>query len=188
MSTALRQPWTAERFLAWAGGQEGRWEFDGFQPVAMTGGTINHGMIMRNLHRALDMGLRGSGCQALGPDVGLATQGEGIRYPDALVTCSPQDGTARTVAGAVVVFEIVSPSSGGVDRIIKVREYAGVASLRYYVIVESTSVGLLVLHRHSGADAWTAETLTGADTLRLVSLNIDVPVSALYTDVAFPGV
>jgi hypothetical protein len=47
---------------------------------------------------------------------------------------------------------------------------------------------LLVLHRHSGADAWTAETLTGADTLRLVSLNIDVPVSALYADVAFPGV
>jgi hypothetical protein len=30
--------------------------------------------------------------------------------------------------------------------------------------------------------------LTGADTLRLVSLNIDVPVSALYADVAFPGV
>jgi Uma2 family endonuclease len=88
----------------------------------------------------------------------------------------------------VVVFEIVSPSSGGVDRIIKVREYAGVASLRYYVIIESTSVGLLVLHRHSGADAWTAETLTGADTLRLVSLNIDVPVSALYTEVAFTGV
>lgn len=80
------------------------------------------------------------------------------RYPDALVTCSPQDGTARTVAGAVVVFEIVSPSSGGVDRIIKVREYAGVASLRYHVIIESTSVGLLVLHRHSGAHAWTAET------------------------------
>jgi hypothetical protein len=31
------KPWTEEQFLNWAGSQEGRYEFDGVQPVAMTG-------------------------------------------------------------------------------------------------------------------------------------------------------
>lgn len=33
---------TQDQFLDWVQAQEGRYEFDGFQPVAMTGGTINH--------------------------------------------------------------------------------------------------------------------------------------------------
>jgi hypothetical protein len=41
MNVALRRTMTREDFLAWAEGQEERYEFDGFQPVAMTGGTIN---------------------------------------------------------------------------------------------------------------------------------------------------
>ena len=36
MSVALRHTMTRDDFLAWAEGQEGRYEFDGFQPVAMT--------------------------------------------------------------------------------------------------------------------------------------------------------
>ena len=61
--------------------QEGRYEFDGLQPVAMTGGTANHSVIMRSLHRALDRRLQGSRCQYLGPDAGIETAGDAIRYP-----------------------------------------------------------------------------------------------------------
>ena len=39
MSVAVRRPMTMEAFLAWEEGQELRWEFDGFAPIAMTGGT-----------------------------------------------------------------------------------------------------------------------------------------------------
>ena len=39
MSVAVRRPMTMEAFLAWEEGQELRWEFDGFAPTAMTGGT-----------------------------------------------------------------------------------------------------------------------------------------------------
>src|SRR5271165_5104521 len=45
MSAPLRRSWTQDEFFAWAGSQEGRYEFDGFQPVAMTGGTVNHALI-----------------------------------------------------------------------------------------------------------------------------------------------
>ena len=43
MNVALRKPMSLAEFLAWEERQELRYEFDGFQPVAMTGersGTI----------------------------------------------------------------------------------------------------------------------------------------------------
>lgn len=39
MTVAVRQPMTLEQFLEWEEQQELRCEFDGFAPVAMTGGT-----------------------------------------------------------------------------------------------------------------------------------------------------
>jgi Uma2 family endonuclease len=183
MNIALQQPWTVERFLAWTEAQDDRYEFDGTQPVAMAGGTVNHARIMRNLHRALDARLRGGPCTPLGPDAGLATVGGKVRYPDALVTCTKQAGTAKTVTGVVIVVEIVSPGGAGTDRITKVAEYAAVPSIVRYVIVESTSRGLLDLHREPGESQWRAEARSEAETLCLPEIGIEVPVAELYEDV-----
>lgn len=184
MGVELLPPWTLEQFFTWAETQDGRFEFDGTGPVAMTGHTVNHGLIMRNLHRALDTRLRGSGCQPLGPDVGVATVGNTIRYPDALITCSPLVGSAHTAPGVVVTFEIVSPGGAGTDCIVKMREYAAVLSVLRYVIIESATRGLLVLHRQNGADPWTAQTLTADETLALPEVGVSLPVAELYEGVA----
>ncbi len=186
MTLALRQPeMTRAQFLAWVARQEERYEFDGWQPVAMTGGTVNHSRITRNIHVALRTRLRGSGCEPLGPDAGLATVGEAVRYPDALVTCTPVSGTARTVAGVVVVFEVLSPTSGRTDRVVKLREYRAVATLRRYVLLEHAGIGLQVFARPDADADWTATALAEGDTLTLPELGIDVPVAEFYQDVAF---
>jgi hypothetical protein len=39
MNVALRRPWATELFLAWEENQALRHEFDGFQPIALVGGT-----------------------------------------------------------------------------------------------------------------------------------------------------
>lgn len=49
---------TLAEFLAWEERQPVRYEFDGFEPVAMTGGTAAHARIQRNLSTALDTRLR----------------------------------------------------------------------------------------------------------------------------------
>ena len=46
-------------FLQWKRGQQLRYEFDGFAPVAMTGGTIEHSQIATNIVEALRRRLRG---------------------------------------------------------------------------------------------------------------------------------
>jgi Uma2 family endonuclease len=186
MTLALRQKaMTRAQFLDWAARQEGRYEFDGWQPVAMTGGTVNHSQITQNIHFALRTRLRGTPCRPLGPDAGLATVGEAVRYPDALVTCTPVSGTARTVAGVVVVFEVLSPTSGRTDRVVKLREYRAVATLRRYVLLEHAGIGLQVFARPDAEADWTATALTEGDTLTLPELGIEVPVAEFYQDVAF---
>jgi len=189
MTIALRRPrMTREEFFSWAQSQDVRYEFDGVEPVAMTGGTVDHNQISQNIQFALRTRLRGSACRPLGPDAGVATVGDTVRYPDALVTCAKVAGTAHLVPGVVVVFEVLSPSSGRTDRIEKVREYRAVPSIRRYVILECTSIGLTVFERREANDGWTASTLTADDVLRMQEIGIEVPVAELYRDVELTGI
>jgi hypothetical protein len=74
MNSARRKPlMTREQFFQWAQGQDVRHEFDGFQPVAMTGGNLRHNIMHLNIHAALRQRLRGKGCRPLGGGAGLAT-------------------------------------------------------------------------------------------------------------------
>lgn len=184
MNVALRKPrMTREEFFDWAEAQNERYEFDGFQPVAMTGGSIRHSQMTLNIHFALRTRLRGSPCRSLGPDAGVATVGDAVRYPDALVTCTKAPDEARVVPGVVVVFEVLSPASGRTDRIDKLREYRAVASIRRYVILEHASIGLTVFERASGDDPWTATALTADDLLQVPEIGIEIPVAEFYENV-----
>ena len=185
MNAPLRKGWTEEEFLSWAEAQETRFEFDGSQPVAMTGGNVTHNRLTRNLQFALNARLRGSPCEPFGPKAGVATVNNAIRYPDGLVTCSQVSGNAKLVPGVVVVFEVVSPGSGRMDRIDKVREYAAVPSVRRYVILESSSAGLTVFDRAGPDEIWRAATLTTDDLLRMPEIGIEIPVSELYENIRF---
>jgi Uma2 family endonuclease len=108
-----------------------------------------------------------------------------VRYPDALVTCSQVDGAAYLVSSVSIVFEVVGPGSDHIDRIIKVREYAAVPSIRRYVIVESSSVGLMVLDRQSSDEVWKTTVLTADDILRMPEIGIEIPVAEIYAGIEF---
>jgi len=53
------------------------------------------------------------------------------------------------VPGVTIVLEVISPTSGRVDRIEKVGEYKGVPSIHCHVIAEHGSAGLTVLRREA---------------------------------------
>jgi Uma2 family endonuclease len=186
MNIALRRFWTQDQFFAWAEAQDIRHEFDGIQPVAMTGGNAGHAIVTRNVNFALRARLRRGPCQPLGPDAGVETINKAVRYPDALVTCSNFALSDYIIPGVVVVFEVLSPTSGRADRITKVREYAAVSSIRRYVILESASVGLTVMERAAPDEAWRATVLTNEDTLRMPEIGIEIPVGEFYEGITFP--
>lgn len=177
-----------EQFLDWVETQEGRWEFDGFEPVAAPRGPRNHTQIAANILVAVGGRLRRGPCEVLGANAAIAVREDGVRYPDALVTCTPGPGTDRIVPGPVVVFEVVSPTSGRTDRIVKLREYRGVLTIRRDVILESTTAALTALDRTAPDAPWTATGLTEADTLEMPEIGVGVPVAEFFEGIAFePG-
>jgi len=184
MNIALRRPMSVAEFLAWEERQELRHEFDGFRPVAMTGGTFAHDRITFNLQKALDARLSGGPCKPCGPNVKIIAAAGKVRYPDAVVTCSPPDLGATVIDDPVVVFEVVSEDNARTDRIEKVRDYQGTPSIRRYVILEQKTVGATVFARKR--EDWTATTLIEGDTLHLPEIGVELPLIECYAGLDLP--
>ncbi len=184
MSVALHMPMTLAEFLDWEEKQELRYEFDGFRPVAMTGGTARHEVICYRLRTLLLLRLEGKPCRPWGPTTKIEVQGR-IRYPDAFVNCTPVSPSSTIIPEPVVVFEVLSPGTSRTDRIEKLREYQATGSIRRYVILEQDSIAATVFSR-MGSD-WTARALTDADVLQMLEIGIELRLAEIYADVEFGG-
>jgi Uma2 family endonuclease len=182
MSAAREEPMSLEAFLNWEGRQELKYEFDGCQPVAMTGGSFEHGVIRANVIREIGNRLRGGRCRILGSEVKIAAAGA-IRYPDAFVVCTPVPRGAFVVTDPVVVFEILNPSTSSVDLFEKNREYRDTPSIQRHVILEQARPAATVYSR--AGDHWVADFISGDMELDLPEIGVMVPLTVLYVDVSF---
>ncbi len=177
MSELQRETMTPEEFLAWEAKQELRWEFDGFQPVAMTGGTDAHAAIQSNIITALTVRLRGKPCYARGPDMKVEI-GSKYRYPDAFVSCTPVSRSSTINANPVVIFEVLSESTAETDRTTKLREYRSLPSVQRYVMLEQNQIAATVIARTE--TGWSLEVLDASGTLAMPEIGVEVAMSDLY--------
>ena len=183
MNVPLRKPMTLAEFLEWEERQPMRYEFDGFGPVAMTGGTYGHSTIQGNLAIAVGGRLRGKPCQFQGSDLKFQVAEGHIRYPDGMVVCSPVDRTATVIRDPVIVFEVLSASTTRDDRIIKAREYQATPSVQRYVMLEQDGVGATVYAR--SGETWTHEILVADSILALPEIGVSLPLAELYEGIVF---
>lgn len=177
MSAALQQTMTVEDFLAWENRQETKYEFDGFAPVAMTGGTAAHSSILRNLAISVGGRLRGKPCDFHGSDLKILVDGS-VRYPDGFVVCSPVANKALYVTDPVIIFEVLSDSTARVDFHDKNREYAATPSVRRYVILSQDQI-LATMFERIGDD-WVGHILGQDAIIAMPEIDITVPLAELY--------
>lgn len=173
---------TLAEFLDWEFKQELRYEFDGSQPIAMTGGSRAHAHIQANLAAALRNRLRGRPCQFFGSDLKIEVAGR-IRYPDGFVVCSPGPNSSTVVKDPVVIFEVISPSTSGTDRIVKTREYQATPSVRRYVILEQDRIAATVFARAAGD--WIGHVLADDAMLAMPEIDVELPLAELYDGLVF---
>ncbi|GAA0583886.1 Uma2 family endonuclease [Craurococcus roseus] len=177
MSASLK-PLTLDEFLAWERTQPVRYEFDGTQPVAMTGGTIAADRVARRLLRALDGRLKPP-CEAFGENVKVLTPTGRVRYPDVKVACGDFDPTDDRV-DPVVVFEVLSPTTEMTDRRVKSAEYASIPSVMAYVLLAQDRPAATVLRRASG---WEPEEIEGAEAVfDLPEIGVAFRLTELHAD------
>jgi Uma2 family endonuclease len=180
---AMEQPrqtrFTADEFIAWALEQPaGRFELDNGGVVAMAPERVSHAVAKRNallaLHNAI--GARRLACQALPDGMSVRVNDRTVYEPDALVRCGPPlPGDAVEVRDPSIVVEVVSPSSRGIDRGVKLAGYFALPSVRHYLIVDTDQRTLI--HHHRGADGRIEVRVLhdGPLTLDPPGLTIEIP-------------
>jgi Uma2 family endonuclease len=154
MEQPRQTEFTADEFIAWALEQPaGRFELDNGVVVAMAPERVNHSRAKRNvtiaLHAAIATG--GHACEALPDGASIRVDDRTVYEPDALVRCGPlSPGDAVEVSDPVIVVEVVSPSSRGIDAGAKLASYFSLPSVRHYLIVDTEK--RIVIHHHRGMD------------------------------------
>lgn len=108
-----------------------------------------------------------------------------IRYPDAFVVRAPVANLAKVVTDPVVVFEIPSESTAGVDKFDNNAESRATPSIQRYVILQKTHRGAIVFSR-KGED-WTAEIVGEGGMLRLSEVGIEFPLAEAYLGLDLPS-
>src|SRR5258708_19092772 len=98
----------------------------------MSGGSVAHDRIMRNVGYALDSQLRSGPCRAFGVDVQvlLGTKKDGKKhyaYPDATVSCDAADRRPENtlIESPRVVIELLSPVTETPVRVVNFKAYHG---------------------------------------------------------------
>jgi Uma2 family endonuclease len=141
---------TADAFIAWALEQpEGRFELDNGTVVAMPPERVSHSRAKSRVWLALRTAIaaRGLACEALPDGATVRVNDRTVYGPDALVRCGPPlSGDAVEIPDPVVVVEVVSPSSRGIDRGVKLAGYFSLPELRHYLIVD-TDKRVVIHHR-----------------------------------------
>ena len=175
-----------EAFEAWAERQDGRYELVRGHPVMMNQTTWNHSYITTNLVMVLGNALDHDLYHIAIGDFGLQTGEDTIRLADIMVTPNNKSGKDRRTEEAVLLVEILSPSTANDDFGDKQREYLALSSLQAYLIVAQDKVCAWLWLRGEDGFPEKPEVIEDLDaTLAIAALDITLTLRAIYRGVAF---
>ena len=182
-NAAEKTNWTREAYLEMERASPERHELHDGEVFAMSGASREHNLVVFNLAASLHGALKGRPCEAYMNEmrVGYPPQTRYL-YPDAVVVCGGprfEDRTLDTLLNPTVVFEVLSASTESFDRGRKFKHYGAIESMREYVLLSQTEVRVEQFTRQ-GDGTWILRALGAGETLRLPSLDVALPVDALY--------
>ena len=177
---------TFDEFLVWEHSQEQRHEFADGDVLAMSGGTLRHGRVQRNLLQQIADKLRSGPCEAMGNDVALfVTAANRSFYPDAYIVCDQSAFEERGVAtDATVIFEILSPSMAAYDRTDKFAFYRLLPGFRHYVTIDPEALTFEGFRLADGI--WGLVESEGAGQLALPDIGLVLDTVDLFRGVGEP--
>ena len=180
---------TVAEFLSWdSGDASGRgWQLIDGEPVAMAPGSETHGAIQGELIGLLRDHLleQRSPCRVIAePGVVPRVRADrNYRVPDLGVTCA-KPSLDLMVSEPVLLVEVLSPSNEA-DTRANIWAYTTIPSVRELLVVNSTRIEAELLRRDSNG-VWPEqpELIGPGGTLTLVSVDLTIPLTALYRTTA----
>jgi Uma2 family endonuclease len=182
MEKPKQTEFTADEFIAWALEQPtGRFELDNGVVVPMAPERVNHGRAKAQAWLALRLAIaaRGLACEALPDGTTVRIDDRTVYEPDALVRCGPPlPGNAIEADDPVIVVEVVSPSSRGIDKGAKLVSYFSLPSVRHYLMVDTDRRA--VVHHHLVEDGRIESRILNEGPLTLDPPGLTIEVQDVF--------
>lgn len=180
-------PMTVEEFYAFTDARpdEEKWELIDGEAVLNAAPSKRHQRILRNLVFALATEERRTGAPWIAiPGIGALVSNTSRPEPDVMIIPDrPDDPTARDTSEAIVLFEIMSPSTAARDLKWKRAAYTAIPTLTHYIVVAQDAVDVVVFARDTG---FAERRLTRRDdVIPFPELGISLPLNDIYYDLDF---
>lgn len=175
---------TADEFIAWATGREGRYELEDGRIVVLAAERLAHHAVKGNAFVALRGAVARAGlpCRAFTDGFAVEVDPCTVFEPDAMVRCGePLPGDAVRLDDPAIVVEVESPSTGGRDGITKLVGYFGLPSVRHYLQIHPGK-RVVVLHTRPAPDAAITTRIVPSGPLRLDPPGLEFDVADLFAD------
>jgi Uma2 family endonuclease len=160
MSASALPRMTADQFLAWATEQPDakHYELVAGEIVAMAPERVGHLRAKMRVTQRLTEAIARAGlpCEAFIHGVIVQVDHATIYEPDAMVRCGPPlgDDTIK-VTDPMIVVEVLSPSTSGVDTGTKLIDYFRIPLVRHYLIVRAERRTIIHHARNEAGDIST---------------------------------
>jgi Uma2 family endonuclease len=188
MNLQTRYPTTADEFLRWNEGREGKREFVRGRVVEMMiNVTRNHWRLSNRLARQLTMQLDERLYDVGTADYGVRTP-DGVRFPDVMVDRAGGEGSSLATTTPVLVAEILSKSSIADDFGPKALDYQGLPGLQHYLVLSQDDSRVWAWSRGEGSDWSSPEIIeNGMLTLQIDGASVAIDLARLYDGIASPS-
>lgn len=181
MSVQAKPGMNVDAFLAWAEGQPGRHELLDGEVVAKSPERVRHAEIKFAVQLALRSALRVGDlpCRMLPDGLSVRIDDRTVFEPDALVYCGePLDPDAIAVPAPLIVIEVLSPRTKGIDTGIKLDGYFRLPSVMHYLIVDPKR--RTIIHHRRVADDLIETRIAAGGMVDLDPPGLSLPLATLF--------
>jgi Uma2 family endonuclease len=191
MASAAEIPrYTPEQYLALERKAAFKSEYYKGYITAMAGASREHNIMALNFAAEIRSQIKGRPCEVYGSDMRVFIDRTGLyTYPDVVAVCGQrlfQGGEVDTLLNPMLIVEVLSPSTESYDRGKKFGHYRQLPSLQGYVLISQDQV-LVERFIRQGDDWLLTEFRNLDDTLRLTSIDCEIPLREIYARIEFPG-
>ena len=168
---------------------EFRNEYRDGEIVQMSGGSINHSRIIRNLSRVLGNLLEGQPYELFHNDLRLwIPRYRRGTYPDVMVIEGEpvfNEGRSDEILNPMLIVEVLSKSTNNFDKEDKFRFYRSIPELREYVLVSQYEF-LVEQYIKTESNEWLFREYEGETaTVSFASVGVQMSMSEIYVKVVF---
>ncbi len=156
--------------------------------IPMTGGTINHNRIIRNLIYLLMDACKNHTYEAFSSDlrVWIPEYQRGV-YPDVMVISEDpifNENRQDEILNPCIIFEVLSPSTSSYDRGDKFLYYRSIPYLKEYILIDQTNYFIENFTKTENNQWLLQEYQDINEIIKLSSIDIDVKISDIYENIS----